>query len=88
MATHRVPQITYSDEAMALWPGTFKEERTMREIETIELSNDELKTVSAGMLSIEPFVEAMKAQQAIMTSFDQVMQGISDATKSAINKAT
>jgi hypothetical protein len=60
----------------------------MREIETIELSNDELETVSAGMLSIEPFVEAMKTQQMMMTALDQAIQSISDATKSAVNKAT
>jgi len=59
-----------------------------RTAELIRLSDVELETVSAGMFSLEPFIAAMKAQQEMMTSLSQTMQGISDATRSAVNKAT
>ena len=50
---------------------------------TAELIYVELETVASGMLGLVPFLESMKAQQAMLTSLSQAIQGISDATMSA-----
>ena len=55
--------------------------------ELIPLGYVELEAVAAGLLGLEPFLESMKAQQAMLTSLSQAIQGLSDATKSAVNKA-
>lgn len=52
--------------------------------EPIELSDDELETVAAGVFNLEPFIQSMKAQQAMVTTLSQSMQGISDSMMSTI----
>jgi len=50
----------------------------------LTLGDDELETVAAGVFSLEPFIQSMRAQQAMMTILSQTLQGISDSTMSTI----
>ena len=59
----------------------------MHDSRAAELIQVELETVAAGLLGLEPFLESMKAQQAMLASLSQAMRGLSDATKSAVNEA-
>jgi hypothetical protein len=90
LAQRCVLWITYGNEPMALWPCYPQKEQAMHDSRTgelIQLGYVELETVAAGLLGLEPFIESMKAQQAMLTSLSQAIQGLSDATKSAVNKA-
>ena len=55
----------------------------MRDSRTRELDPAWLRRTRNGGCRLEPFLESMKAQQAMLTSLSQAIQGLSDATKSA-----
>ena len=59
----------------------------MHDSRTAELIYVEVETVAAGLLGLEPFLESMRKQQAMLTSLSQAIKGLSDATMSAANKA-
>ena len=56
-----------------------------RTVEMIPLVDDELETVAAGMFVFEAIVESMHAQQAMMTTLSQTLQGLSEGSRSAVN---